>query len=100
MLNNPIIQEGAVKPSSLEQQVYEGDLFAQRITEIPSNMQMRIAYDVSNRVEYVGFAPRSLAEGADGWLLHKFAYDGSSTRCVSRKIAYGNWTNHVSETYE
>ena len=38
MLNSPIKQEGAVKPSSLEQQVYEGDLFAQRITEIPSTI--------------------------------------------------------------
>jgi len=100
MLNSPIKQEGAVKPSSLEQQKYEPDLWADRITEIPSNMQMRIAYDVSNRAEYVGFAPKGLAEATDGWLLHKFAYDGASTRCVSRKIAYGNWTNHASETYE
>ena len=99
MLNNPIEQSGAVKPSSLEQQVYEPDLWADRITEIPTNMQGRWAYDGSNRCIYAGYAPRGLAEGTNGWLLHKYDYDGTTTKCISRTIAYGNWTNRASETY-
>jgi len=98
MLNSPIKQEGAVKPSSLEQQVYEGDLFAQRIVEIPSNMTKRFAYDGSGNCIYLGAAPRGLAEGTDGWLLQKFTYDGSN-RCTKIEIGYGNWTNRVSEDY-
>lgn len=97
MLGTETKQSGAVKPSSLEQQVYEGDLFAQRITEIPSNMQMRIDW-TSGNADYVGYAPRGLASNADGWLLQKFTYDGSN-RCTLRQIGYGNWDNRASESY-
>ncbi len=98
MINSPIEQSGAVKPSSLEQQVYEGDLFAQRITEIPSNMKKRFAYDGSGNCIYIGYAPTGLSEGADGWLLWKLTYDVSN-QCTAIDIAYGNWTARTGYTY-
>jgi hypothetical protein len=96
-LNNDF--HGNVKPSSVEQAVYERDLCAGRMTEIPSNLQMRAAYSSTDgQPDYVGFAPRGLAEGTNGWLLQKFAYD-ASRQCTSRTIAYGDWTNRATETY-
>lgn len=93
---------GAVKPSNIEVDGYEGDLFAHRFCEIPTNLQMRIAYvaagNGAGQAEYVGYAPRGLAEGTDGWVIHKFTYDASD-RTTERNIAYGNWTNRASETY-
>ena len=96
--NNPEVVSGATKSTDVENKIYEKDLWATRITEIPSNMGMRIAYDGSSNAEYVGFAPRGLAEGSDGWIIQKLAYDGSDN-VTSRTIAYGNWTNHASEIY-
>ena len=98
MLGTETKQSGAVKPSSLEQQVYEGDLFAQRITEIPSNMKKRFAYDGSGNCIYIGYAPTGLDEGVDGWLLWKLTYDGSN-QCTAIDIAYGNWTARTGYTY-
>jgi hypothetical protein len=89
--------EGAVKPDAISVDKYESDLSADRITEIPSNMQMRIDW-TSGNADYVGYAPRGLAAGTDGWLLQKFTYDGSN-RCTLRQIGYGNWTNRSSVTY-
>ena len=90
--------EGQVKPDAISIDSYDSDLYARRITEIPSNMGMRVSYDGSGNAEYVGFAPRGLAESTDGWLLQKFTYDGSN-RATKREIAYGNWTNRASESY-
>ena len=90
--------EGAVKPSSIEKDGFDPDLWASRITEIPSNMKARFAYDVSNNCIYAGYAPTGLAEGTDGWLLQKFTYDGSNN-CTQRDIAYGNWTARTGYTY-
>lgn len=91
---------GAVLPSKIEQQTYEKDLYAQRIAEIPSNMQKRLDYGArtdSNPV-YVGYAPRGLAEGVDGWLLYYLEYDGSN-RLTKLTVAYGDWTSHATESY-
>ena len=90
--------EGATKPTSIEVDRYEPDLFADRICEIPSNMKARFAYDGSNNCIYAGFAPKGLAEGNDGWLLQKFTYDGSNN-CTERNIAYWNWTARTGYTY-
>jgi hypothetical protein len=101
MLATPIVQHGAVKPSSLEQQIYEPDLFASRYTEIPSNMQMRADYDVrtDGQPVYLGFAPKGLLSSLDGWLVHKFTYDVSN-RVTVRQIGYGIWdTRTTTITY-
>lgn len=92
--------EGATKPSSIEHDSFEGDVHALRQMEIPSNMQMDVDYDgaVDGKPLYVGFAPRALADGTNGWLLHKFTYD-DSRQVTKREIAYGNWTARASASY-
>ena len=91
--------EGSLKPSSVEKAVYEADLFAHRITEIPSNMQMRAEYSSTDGLpDYVGFAPRGLADTSDGWLLQKFTYDGSR-QCTLRQVGYGSWDDRATVSY-
>jgi len=92
--------EGATKPTSIEVDGYEGLLSANRIVEIPSNMQFRADYGTSTDglPDYTGYAAKGLAEGTDGWLLKQFTYD-SYRQCTQILVAYGNWTNHSSESY-
>jgi len=91
--------EGAVKPDSITVDSYEGTLFAQRMTEIPSNMQFRASYASTDGLpEYIGYAPKGLAEGTDGWLLKYCEYD-ANRQCTSITIAYGNWTNRAAESF-
>lgn len=91
---------GQTRVTAAEAIEHETLLKAKRYTEIPSNMQMLADYvaRTDGQPIYLGFAPRGLAEGTNGWLLQKFTYDGSD-QCTSRKIAYGDWTNRASETY-
>ena len=93
MLGTSPTQSGAVKPSSLEQQKYEPDLWADRITEIPSNMKKRADPNFTNPT-YVGFAPKGLGEDDDGWLLWKCTGD------TAIDIAYGSWTLRTTYTYD
>lgn len=83
---------GAVKPSSLEQANFEPNLSAGRITEIPTNMQMRADYLLvtDGLPTYMGYAPKGLATSTTGWLLQKFTYD-VNRQCTLRQIAYGSW---------
>ena len=92
--------EGAIKPSSIEQDTHELDLFAQRITDIPSNMQMEADYAarIDCQPVYLGFAVKGLADSAEGWLLQKFTYDASN-RVLDRAIAYGAWDDRATATY-
>lgn len=93
------ITNGQVRISAAEAIELEVDLKAKRITEIPSNMQMRGAYSSTDGLpDYLGFAPRGLATNTTGWLLQKFTYDGSR-QCTLRQIAYDTWDNRASATY-
>ena len=90
--------EGQVKPSSIEVDGYEPDLFAARYVEIPSNMEGRWAYDANDCCTYAGYAPKGLAEGTTGWLIQKFTWVAgtvSGFNCTKREINYGNWTSHT-----
>lgn len=91
---------GAVKPSNIEQDGYEHDLFAHRYTEIPSNMQLRVDYGASTDglPDYTGHAPIGLAIGVSGWLLKKYTYD-VNRQCTAIQIAYGTWSGRVGATY-
>lgn len=91
---------GQTKVSAAEAQENENLLSAKRVVDIPSNMQMFCDYDVRTDTQpiYIGWAPKALAAGTDGWLLYKFTYDGSN-RVTSRQIAYGNWTGHTTASY-
>jgi hypothetical protein len=96
-IGSEIIQSGALKPSSLEQQEYESDLFAKRMTEIPSNMQARWVYDGDGNCIYAAYAPRGLAEDSVGWLIHKYTW--SAGNCTKREIAYDSYSNYLTATY-
>jgi len=100
MLGTDRQYEGQVKPSSIEKNMYEPTLFAGRFTEIPSNMQMDADYGVrtDSQMDYLGFAPKGLADGTDGWIIHKFTYDVSD-RMTKREIGYGNWTGRTGLSY-
>ena len=93
--------EGQTRPSVIEKEAYEGSLCASRITEIPSNMQMRCDYDTrtDGQPVYLGFAPKGLGSSfasiASGWLIHKFSYDASD-RVTLRQIGYGVWDTRAS----
>jgi hypothetical protein len=91
---------GNVKPSSLEQSVYERDLQASRSTDIPNNLKKRMDYvaRTDGNPVYVGFAPIGLAEGVSEWLIYKLTYDASN-RVTEVNVAFGDWTNHSTLTY-
>lgn len=90
---------GQVRASIIEQNTYETDILAARITEIPSNQQMRAAYSSTDgQPDYVGFGARGLATSDIGWLLQKFTYD-ANRQCTLRQIAYDSWDNRVTASY-
>lgn len=91
-------QRGAVKPSNLEQEVFDKLIGAYRHVEVPSNLQARYTYNADNTVLYAGYAVRGLAASATGWLLQKFTYNASK-RVTLRQIAYNSWDNRASATY-
>lgn len=92
--------EGAVKPSSIEKDIHESELFAQRIVEIPTNMQMRADYGAATDglPTYMGYAPKGHATSASGWLLQKFTYD-ANRQCTLRQIAYDTWDNRAGASF-
>lgn len=98
-LGDSYVKSGAVKNTESQDREHETTLFAKRYVQIETNQQGRWAYNANGTVLYSGYAPKGLAEGTDGWLLHKFTYDASS-RAVTRKIYYGNWTARAGYTFE
>lgn len=90
--------EGAVKPSSLEVDGYEGTVFAHRHIVIETNQQGQWEYDGSGNVLYAGYAPRGLATTSSGWLLQKFTVNGSN-QVTARQIAYDTWSNRAAASY-
>lgn len=96
------IPEGAVKPSSLEVDAWEGLLHAHRITEVPSNLHMMIDYNsqTDGNPLYVGYGPAALGSNVNGWLIQKYLYDANTPRqCIERLIGYGAWSNRASVSY-
>ena len=93
--NNPVW--GQHKVSGAEAAEHQATIFAKRVCDIPNDLQERHAYDGSNQVEYSGYAPRGLAEGTDGWMLHKYTWSGGNM--TTKQVAFGNWTNRASESY-
>jgi len=90
---------GATKASGAEHREHEAALYAKRYVQIETNQEGRWAYNEDSTVLYAGYAPKDLAEGTDGWLLHKFTYD-ESKRVIKREIAYGNWTGKASAGWD
>ena len=101
-------QEGALKPSTIERDVFDGNLQALRHTEVPSGLKMRIDYGSRSDSQpvYQGFAPSGLAEGSNGWLIYHFTYSADPGNMTQRNVFgavaadNGNWTNRASYTYD
>lgn len=65
----------------------------------------RIAYDANDRIQYVGKAVAGTTEGTTRWSIYRLAYDGATTRIVSKTWAGGetsmkwSWTLRLTYTY-
>ena len=99
-LHDAFVAEGAVKPTSIEQNEYQADILAKRTCEIPNTLQVQ--YDYASRVDgqpvYIGYGARSLADATTGWVIHKFTYNVSD-QAVKRQTAFDSWANRATATY-
>lgn len=70
-----------------------------------AQFKVRIAYDSSNRIQYVGEAAAGTATSATGWRIKKLTYDGTSTRVTQIDWADSNrnfdneWDERESYSY-
>lgn len=88
---------GQLKISAAEAKEHEDLLSAKRVTSVPGQMRPRL--DISSGVlNYVGFGTKGLAEGTTGWIVYKMNY--TSGILTGYDIAYGNWTDRASHSYE
>jgi hypothetical protein len=88
---------GQHKVSGAEAKEHEDLLSAKRSTIIPGQIRPRL--DISSGVlNYVGFGTKGLGEGVDGWIVYKMNY--SSGILTGYDVAFGNWTDRASLSYE
>jgi len=99
-LGNSNEEYGHVRATNIEQNEYEKELWAKRITDIPTNMQMRAEYTGGNLI-YLGYAAHGVSTAASGWLLQKYTYDASGNATM-REIAADcyAWANRATVSYE
>lgn len=58
---------------------------------------VQLAYDGSNRLEYVGYHRKFQAPTDDlDWAIYKLSYVGSSTRLSRVQIEDGSWDNRAA----
>lgn len=74
------------------------------ISTIPSGgMVVRLAYNVNNDVEYVGYAPPGTLNNSSAWRITKYYYDGtllSGQRYADGNLLYDNvWDNREILAY-
>ena len=98
MAGEAIKFEGNTKPTAIEQYVLNTELGALNYTEVPTNLQMRVAYDTDGTQKYLGWNNRGVSEDAVTWLIHYLEYD-SSKRIIKRTIGYGSWTLRSSVSF-
>lgn len=91
---------GSTRCTIVEEREHDSELFARRVTDIPSSMQEYYDYDtrVDGQPVYVGYAPRSLATSSNGWLIAKYTYNNDDS-IANKKTAYDSWDNRTGATY-
>lgn len=91
---------GQVRVSDAEAREHEPLIFAKRVTDVPSNQQVKVDANgrSDNQPVYVGFAPRGLPTSSNRWLLWEITYDVYGDFSY-KKIAYDSYDNRVSATY-
>jgi hypothetical protein len=99
-LGNNNEEYGHVRASNIEQNEYETELWAKRVMDVPSNMQMRAEYSAGNLI-YLGYAAHGITTAASGWLLQKYTYDASGNATM-REIAADcfSWGSRATVVYE
>lgn len=97
MSGDPFIPTGASSPSSIEVDEFQASIHAKRVTTIPSDLQLRMDYDGSGNLIYVGTGTRSLAASDTGWAINKFTWTGGNL--TLKQTAYDAWDNRASATY-
>lgn len=96
-IGNTNEEYGRVRASNIEQNEYEKELWAKRVTEIPNNLQFRAEYTSTDGLpDYVGYAPMGLGEGVNGWILKKYTYDANRQCTVIQVCTSSNWTARAS----
>lgn len=70
------------------------------VMEYPQSFQFSIDYDdrTDGQPVYMGYAPKGSAEGDEDWLIFKFTYN-ESNQVLTRKSAFGNWTDRATLSY-
>ena len=99
-ISNTNEEYGHTRATNIEQLEYEKELWAKRITDIPSNQQMRAHYTAGNLI-YLGFAAHGVSSAASGWLIQKYTYDASGNATM-REIATDcyAWANRTTVSYD
>lgn len=94
---------GATKPTSVEANEHERELFAKRMMKVPVNYQLQIDYGshTDGNMDYIGYAPKGASTSDAAWLVQKFTYQTISAvdYILTRKVAYGTWTGRAGLTY-
>ena len=90
---------GQVKVSDAEAREHQATLYAKRVTNVPTDMQMQIDYVGGSNPIYVGYGAKGLATSSSGWVIQKFTWDVNDN-CTSRQIAFGIYDNRTALTYE
>jgi hypothetical protein len=68
--------------------------------EFPQYYQFSIDYDdrTDGQPVYIGYAPKGSAAGDNDWLIFMFTYN-ESDQVLTRKSAFGNWTDRATLSY-
>lgn len=61
--------------------------------------QIQMAYDSSNRLEYIGIAERGAATSGSKWRIWKNTYTGQLLTSETTSLPDQIWDNRVSLTY-
>lgn len=85
---------GQTRSTDAENREHEADMYAKRVMDMPSNQQLRVAYDGDNNPIYVGVAPSGLESSSGGWMISKFTW--SSGNMTLRQTGYGAWDNRAT----
>ena len=89
---------GNTRSTEAEHRKFEPSIDAERITEIPSNQQMKVQWLGGNPI-YCGFGAKGLSISASGWLLHKYTFDASGN-ATARGISFDAWDDRALTVYE
>ena len=77
---------------------HQEDILAKRVTDVGSDLQLRVSYDGSGNAEYVGMGAKGLAADTTGWLIAKYTYDGSN-RVTLKQTVVGIWDSRTGLSF-